>query len=232
MTRRFSTLTKGAVVVLAAVAMAGFGFAQQSILDDPARTDDERARDAGSKPLEVYAFWGIEPGMNVLEIAPGGGYNTFILSKLVGDGGMVYAGPDRRGRFSEALAARPLDNVEVTEAACVAPAGSIDVVVTVRNLHDFGERAGEVMANCLSSLKPGGVLGVVDARTTMAGYDDNTHRLNQDRAIEIVTAAGFEFVEESDILRRDDDDYGVFMVEGRQRYHSDRMLLKFRKPEM
>ena len=42
--------------------------------------------------------------------------------------------------------------------------------------------------------------------------------------------AGFELVDSSDILRRDDDDYTVYAAYG-PRYISDRMLLKFRRPE-
>ena len=228
MSTRTSFRSRSLVVATAVLALAGAAFAQQSILDDPARTDAERERDAGSKPLEVYAFWGIEPGMTVVDLMPGTGYNTFILSKLVGDSGMVYAGPDRRDRLAEALAARPLDNVHVIASPADVPAGSADAMITVRNLHDLGERAPAFLAECLAALKPGGVLG---ARTNMAGYDDNTHRLNQDRAIEIVTMAGFEFVESSEILANPDDDFGSW--EGASgRTATDRMVLKFRKPGM
>jgi len=90
----------GALALIVAVASPLSASAQEAILDDPARAEGERERDAGSKPLEVYAFWGIESGMTVADMMPGGGYNTFILSKLVGDSGKVYAGPDRRSRSS------------------------------------------------------------------------------------------------------------------------------------
>ena len=95
-----------ALALIVAVASPLSVGAQESILDDSARPEGERERDSGSKPLEVYSFWGIESGMTVLDLMPGGGYNTFILSKLVGDSGKVYAGPNRGDRMAERLAAR------------------------------------------------------------------------------------------------------------------------------
>jgi predicted methyltransferase len=202
--------------------------AQESILADAARSDDERARDAGSKPLEVYAFWGIEAGMTVADLMPGGGYNTFILSNLVGDQGKVYAGPDRRGGLATRLEANPLANVEIIASPGDLPANSLDVAVTVRNVHDLGDNAAGFLAACLAALKPGGVLGVVDARTNMDGYDGDTHRINQQMVIDLATAAGFEFVEASEMLANADDDFGKW--EGASgRTNTDRMVLKFRK---
>jgi predicted methyltransferase len=202
--------------------------AQESILADSARSDDERGRDAGSKPLEVYAFWGIEHGMTVADLMPGGGYNTFILSKLVGEHGKVYAGPDRRGGLATRLEGSPLANVEIIGGTGDVPANSLDAAVTVRNMHDLGDNAAGFLAGVLAALKPGGVLGVVDARTNMDGYDSETHRINQQMVIDIATAAGFEFVESSEMLANADDDFGSW--EGASgRTSTDRMVLKFRK---
>ncbi|MEO0975482.1 MAG: hypothetical protein AAFX85_20520, partial [Pseudomonadota bacterium] len=43
------------------------------------RTDAERERDANRKPVETLEFFGLEPGMRVLELIPGGGWYTKIL---------------------------------------------------------------------------------------------------------------------------------------------------------
>jgi len=217
----------GALALVAVVAVPAYASAQD-ILDDPARAEGERERDAGSKPLEVYAFWGIESGMIVADLMPGGGYNTFILSKLVGDSGKVYAGPDRRGGLAERLAANPLDNVEIIGTASELAAESVDVMVTVRNMHDLGDGAGGFLEACIAALKPGGILGVVDARTNKDGYDGDTHRISQAMMVEIVTAAGFTLVESSEMLANPDDDFGKW--EGASgRTQTDRMVLKFQK---
>ncbi|MGD8330128.1 MAG: hypothetical protein PVJ49_11890 [Acidobacteriota bacterium] len=218
---------------IALVAVASLAIAQQNALDSPGRTPDEHARDAGTKPLELYAFFGVEPGMTVADMMPGGGYNTVILSGVVGDSGKVYSGPDPRGRVSERLQENPLANVEVFTDYAAVPDASLDVIITVRNVHDLINRGnvGEVLADWMSELKPGGVLGVVDARTTMDGFDSSTHRINQQTVIDAVTAAGFELVEVSDLLANPDDDVSTRAETG-NRYDIDRMTLKFRKPAM
>lgn len=221
-------------VITAVVAVAGLAIAQQGILDDPARPADERARDAGTKPLELYAFFGVQEGMTVADMIPGGGYNTIILAKVVGPSGKVYSGPDGRGRVSERLTEHPMANIEVFSDYAAVPAGSLDVIVTVRNVHDLINRgnAGEVLSGWMQMLKPGGTLGVVDARTNKEGFDGETHRVNQQTVIDTVTAAGFELVESSELLANSHDDYARRSEEGAERYEIDRMTLKFRKPAM
>ena len=62
--------------------------------------------------------------------------------------------------------------------------------------------------------------GAVEA---LGGLDGRVH-------VDDLVAAGFEYVGESDILKRADDDYAVFIQPGKTRFMTDRMLLKFRKP--
>jgi predicted methyltransferase len=225
---------RSAAFAAAMVAAAGLAVAQQSILEHPARTDEERARDAGTKPVELYAFFGIEEGMTVADMMPGGGYNTILLSNLVGPNGRVYSGPDGRGRVATRVAEASIANVQVFADYAEVPAGSLDAIVTVRNVHDLINRgnAGEVLAGWMQMLKPGGILGVVDARTTMDGFDGETHRVNEQTVIDTVNAAGFELVESSDLLANPNDDYSRRSEEGAERYEIDRMTLKFRKPTM
>lgn len=225
--RRFVVVI-GAVV---AVAIASLGFAQQDILNDPSRPDAERARDAGSKPLEVYAFFGVEAGMTVVDLMPSAGYNTYILAPLVGSSGKVYSGTNRGEALAERLATNPLPNVQLIAGYEEIPANSVDVMITIRNMHHVvgGARETSTLAAFLAALKPGGIFGVVDARTTMDGYDSDTHRINQQMVIDAVVAAGFEFVESSEILANPDDDISQSSGE---RYEIDRLTLKFRKPGM
>ena len=214
-----------------AVAVAGLAFAQQDILSDSSRPEADRERDKGSKPLDVYAFFGVEAGMTIADLMPGGGYNTYILSPLVGSSGKVYAGPDRRGALGERLAANPLSNVMPIAGFEDLPAGQLDAIVTIRNVHDLegGGPATDTYKQWLGALKPGGILGVVDARTNMEGYDSDTHRINQQRVIDSITGAGFELVDTSEMLANPHDDFGKYEGMG-VRTEIDRMVLKFRKP--
>ena len=218
------------VAVVALAVAATLGLAQgQSALDDPLRSDADRERDSGSKPLELYEFFGVEPDMTVVDLMPGGGYNTHVLSLIV-EHGQVLAGPDRRGSTAERVEAAGLSNVEVFTDFADVMAGSVDVMITVRNIHDIENRGdtGPVYASYLAALKPGGIFGVVDARTPKEGFDDSTHRINEQHVVGVLTAAGFELVERSEMYANPDDDFDQSFRGSR--WTIDRFALKFRRP--
>src|SRR5579885_3451829 len=79
---------------------------------NPARPKTDTDRDAARKPAEVLAFSGVKPGDKVLELIPGGGYFTRLLSGVVGPRGHVteaipqIPGADVSGR-SNGVAADP-----------------------------------------------------------------------------------------------------------------------------
>ena len=56
----------------------------------PWRSDADRARDSARHPGETLAYWGVEPGVSVLEMIPGGGYWTDILAPYARATGGVY----------------------------------------------------------------------------------------------------------------------------------------------
>jgi predicted methyltransferase len=192
--------------------------------------EQEVARDEGSKPQEFMDFVGIQPGDSVADIFAGGGYYTYLLSQRVGPAGRVYA----QG-YSPGLAAR-LERGDLAEAANVVlvdslsdlPEERLDAAVIVRGYHLFPDPKA-LFDPLLRSLKPGGVVGVVEVRLGEDyGHDMETHRMGDQQVIDEFTAAGFEFVGASDLLRNPADEHTDFW-EGR-RHLTDRMLLKFAKP--
>jgi len=200
--------------------------------DIPSRADEEE-RDEYSKPLDVYAFAGIGAGHTVVDIGAAGGYNTYFLADIVGESGMVYAVGGNEG-----LAARiergdmaGTANVVIPESAAAVPGGVADAVLLVREFHLAGDHT-EFLAEIDSMLKPGGIVALVEVRLgEREGYDGTTHRNGEDTVIEHFTGFGFELVGESEILRRDDDDYSVYGGPTGVRYVTDRMLLTFRKSQ-
>lgn len=213
-----------------------------SLLDDPTRSAEDRERDPGSRPLDVYAWLGIGEGMAVGDLVPFGGYNTHLLSRVVGADGTVYAAYNiarQQPAFDERMARASLDNVVDLADLSSVPDDSVDAYITVRNVHDFyipeivaavdlADRE-TVFREALRTLKPGGILGVVDARTGKEGVDAETHRINEARVIDDLEELGFELVERSEMLADPGDDHSVssFPV----RWNVDRFLLKFRKPQ-
>jgi predicted methyltransferase len=55
-----------------------------------ARSDELKARDASRNPAQVIEFFGVEPGMAVAEVLPGGGWYTQILAPYIGAEGAIY----------------------------------------------------------------------------------------------------------------------------------------------
>lgn len=218
----------------------------RAVLDHPSRTEDDRYRDTGFKPIEVYSFLGIEPEMTVADIWPGGGYHTHLLSLLMADEGKVlsvlgplYLNEDYEGwvrdQLKERIDAGQLANVEVIGPLDDVADESIDVMITVRNYHDLGDKDARtaVLPDLMKKLKPGGVLGVIEAYTPKEGIDEPFHRINEDLVVEELTAAGFELVDRSNILLNEADTYDF---DGREddapihRYFIHRFVHKYQKP--
>src|SRR5258708_21538342 len=117
---------------------------------DPARPEADTKRDADRHPALTLAFAGVKPGDRVVELLPGGGYFTRLLSAVVGPSGKVYAIPPPRRANAPAdspdPAARlqPLTSdpryanvtVKTTRLAEFALPETVDLVWTSQNYHD------------------------------------------------------------------------------------------------
>lgn len=226
-------------------------------------------RDVYRHPRKTLEFFNVEPTSTVVEIWPGGGWYTEILAPLLKDNGKFYAAhfnadsdiayfKKSRASYSEKLASntQAYGQVMVTELmppnhVVIAPAASVDVVVTFRNVHNWMKAGNEsaILSAIYASLKPGGVLGIVEHRAK-PGTDEqtmiNSGYVTESRVKEMVASAGFEFVASAEINAnpKDTADYpkGVWTLppslrlgeQDREKYiaigESDRMTLKFIKP--
>jgi predicted methyltransferase len=214
---------------------------------NPNRPQADRDRDAARKPGEVIAFAGVKPGETVLELIPGGGYFTRILSGAVGPNGHVtemipnLTGAADVGQKSNGVAADP-NFKNVTEAhagaADLATLGPVDLVWTSQNYHDLhlARFKLDVVAfdkAIYADLKPGGIFFIEDhAAVPGSGLDapDKLHRIDEDFVKKEVESAGFKLVGESDILRNPADDHTLLVFNPAIRGHTDQFLLKFQKP--
>ena len=216
-----------------------------------ARTADDREQDAGRKPAEVLQFFGIKPGMRVLDLFAGGGYYTELLSYVVSPTGSVIAHTNNAylgfvgERFNARLENNRLPNVEVLIAEnneLELPARDLDAVLMILSYHDLyyvnpadgwakidGPR---LLAELYEALKPGGILGIVDhhAETGAPSETGGTvHRIDPGIVIAEVEAAGFVLEDRSEILRNMDDDYSRNVFDPEVRGKTDRFVLRFRK---
>ena len=216
----------------------------------PARTDADRERDTGRKPGKVLEFFGIAPGMTVLDMFSGGGYYTEMLSHIAGPEGRVVAhtnsayagfvGDEAVNRFAD----NRLANVEILLAEnneLQLPAAEFDAVMLILAYHDiyYVDAANgwpkidgpRLLAELQQALKPGGILAVVD-HFAAAGSPRETggslHRIDPQIVISELEAEGFVLEAKSDVLRNMDDDYSKGMFDPEVRGKTDRFVLKFR----
>ena len=63
----------------------------RAALAAPDRPAENKARDAGRKPIESVQFFGIETGDTVVDMIAAGGWFTEVLSAAVGPSGKVYS---------------------------------------------------------------------------------------------------------------------------------------------
>jgi predicted methyltransferase len=250
-------LSLGAIALLAACA----GQSQKAAakvwkIDDlrtalaaPSRPQADRDRDADRKPAELMMVLGVKPGMTAIDLLAAGGYVTEVLSIAVGPTGKVYSQNAagmlkmRGGAVDKALSARLADghlpNVTRVDDSLpqpqVAP-GSVDVAITVMNLHDIYNASGADAAigfvkNVYSVLKPGGVFGVVD-HVGVAGADNaKLHRMQKQQALDVAKAAGFIVEVDSNVLAHSADDHTKMVFDPTLRGKTDQFTLVLRKPK-
>jgi predicted methyltransferase len=116
------------------------------------------------------------------------------------------------------------------------PGGELDVVLMVLFYHDtywMNVDRARMNAQILDALKPGGIYGIVDhhAEEGSGARDVKTlHRGDAAMIKQEIVDAGFEFVGESELLRRPEDDRTRSVFDPAMRDKSDQFIYKFRKP--
>lgn len=233
------------------------------------RSEANVARNEWRHPVETLEFFGLESDTTIIEILPSTGWYAEIIAPYVRDHGKYYAAhfspnasagfmPRILGVFEKKITDRPdlygrvtVRHLNPPHEVVIAPAESADMALTFRNVHNWilAEQEHEFFASFYAALKPGGILGVVEHRakpgTSVQVMKDSGY-VTEAYVKEVAAAAGFEFVESSEINAnsRDTADHpeGVWTLPpnyrmgdtDRDKYaaigESDRMTLKFMKP--
>ena len=216
--------------------------ALQAAVASTTRPEADRARDSQRHPFETLTFWGLQPGLTVVEIEPGraGWWRNILEPYAAATGGRYVA------------VGKPTESMGVAD-------GTADMVVVARAFHNWSGdgRTDPYLAAFFKALKPGGVLAVEQHRSVDGLNPDvtaPTGYMPESYVIRAAQAAGFELEARSELNANAKDDhehpFGVWTLpptrtsekdgrvltaEERAAFdaigESDRMTLRFRKPE-
>ena len=235
---------------LASLALVGAAGAQPLQPTAAARPAGDVARDTLRHPAQVLAFADVKPGDTVIELIPGGGYYTRLLSAAVGPNGKVFAViPNyvaehipKAVDMERALAAEPgYGNVTVVVEGlgAITDQGPADVVFTAENYHDLHnshvppDTALGVDKAVFAALKPGGVF-LIDDHVGAPGTGDSQastlHRIEPGFVRTEVERSGLRFDGSSPAVANPADPHTAAVFDPSIRGRTDQFVFRFKKP--
>jgi predicted methyltransferase len=227
-----NTIRRNLVLAVCLLACGGSALAIAPDFMDKLAADsrpaEDKARDGARRPYQVMMLLGVQEGMTVVDVGAGGGWYTRVLSAAVGPSGKVIS----QGFRGDQASIEALGNVEVvSENLGDMDPNIADVAVTALNIHHMNDQRGEpYMRDLYRILKPGGVAAIIDHIGDPDRDNSQLHRIPVAVARGWVEKAGFEIVQEPDILRQNADDHTLSARDPRLGRNPDRFFFIVRKP--
>jgi len=211
-------LSAAATVSFAAADKKGDQAIEKAVAAE-SRSADAKSRDVYRHPTEALEFWGLKPGMTILELQPGGGWWTEILAPYAKNTkGEFYATAAdladpglsdnaRKGRadfeakYADAAVYGKVNLVNWGAKAAPLPAGKFDFVLAARVFHGWmnGNTQDANLAKIFAGLKPGGILAVEQHRGNPGAEPVKQGYVTEQAVIDAATKAGFKFEGKSEI---------------------------------
>jgi predicted methyltransferase len=183
------------------------------------RSADNKSRDVYRHPAEALSFWGLKPGMAILELQPGGGWWTEILAPYArltkGEfyataadlGDPALSDNARKGRadfeakYANAAVYGKVNLVNWGAKAAPLPANKFDFVLAARVFHGWmnGNTQDANLAKIFASLKPGGILAIEQHRGNPGAEPVKDGYVTEQAVIDAATKAGFKLEGKSEV---------------------------------
>ena len=217
-----------------------------------ARTPDNVKLDASRKPAEILTFFGLQKGMNVIDMFGANRYWAEIMAPAVGPTGSVvvwnptqFTNDKRKSEFAEFAAKQP--NVALISSRMETPllgTNRYDFLIMNLDYHDVYWQNAERgivrmepdpwLKALYAAMKPGAVVGVIDHVASPGGDTrevvEKLHRIDPAVLKADFQRAGFVLEAESDLLRNPADDHSLLVFDDKIRGKTDRAVFRFRKP--
>jgi predicted methyltransferase len=210
----------------------------------------DKAADRWRHPLQTLSFFGLAPGMTVVEMWPGAGWYTQILAPfLKATNGKLYAASFEPAPGDQAAATLAQNYQTVFSAkpdlygqivferfgpssGPLASPGSADLVLFMQTLHSWmaAGLAEKAFRDAFDALRPGGVLGIEASRAVGEGPQDPLAASGyvQERYVRrLAEEAGFRFDAASEVNA---DPKDARKGHAGPTVETDRMTLRFVKP--
>lgn len=234
--RQFSLAASSLALAIPGLTLAAPSALLARMVAGPQRSPANRARDPYRHPAESLSFWGLAPGMTVIEVEPGGGYWAEILIPYLSatHGRYIGALGDEDGGFKARFADPALwGRVETTaftpQSGPLSANGAADLVITARNFHNWMWKPGLVtkyLGDFHAALKPHGLLGVEEHRADPRPMVENATDgyVSTAYLVRKVQLAGFDLEAKSEVNANPKDDknhpFGVWTLPPTNRSHA------------
>ena len=213
------------------------------------RSIENQDRDENRNPLAAMEFCRLRDDMTVIEFGPGSGWYTEILGPVLREKGRLLIAYKASWMesldtllaqdFMSAVEKHPID-ISWNSEKRIFNIGNIvydvenaDLALSVREYHNLSEEGAKRLNEATyRALRPGGYYCVIDhtRRHMEPRYTENRRRADPVAVILQVQAAGFDFLDHSDIFFKPDDELRYEVDRKSLEKNSDRFSLLFRKP--
>jgi predicted methyltransferase len=251
--RKLFSITAAVALALGSVpAFAEPANVAAAVANSSARSEANLKLDESRKPAELLAFFGLERGMQVIDMFGANRYWAETIAPAIGpEGRLIVWNPtqftnDKRKAEFAAFAAKQ-GNVALISTPFEAPrigTNAYDFMIMNLDYHDVYWQNPERkiprmepdvwLKTLFAAMKPGAVVGIVDHVANPGGDTrevvEKLHRIDPAVVRADFERAGFVLEAESPLLRNPADDHSLLVFDDKIRGKTDRFVFKFRKP--